>query len=270
MAWHPDRLALGSGESRKRLPNQQIMWKFVLRSRLLIACAAAMTMTACAGTPRLVPGPHLTISPANELPLPDNVSPNASERPYRIGAFDKVAVVVFGVPDLSQTIQADAAGNISLPLIGQVQAASKTPEELAREIEARLRSRYVRDPQVTVNLEETVSQIITVDGQVKEPGLYPVVGRMTLMRAIATAKGTSEFARLEDVVIFRTVGQRQMAALYNLQAIRRGTYPDPEVFANDVVIVGDSPARRLFRDLLQAAPLLTTPIIALVNSGSGL
>jgi polysaccharide export outer membrane protein len=59
-----------------------------------------------------------------------------------------------------------------------------------------------------------------------------------------------------------------MAALYNLDAIRRGTYADPRLYADDVVIVGDSPARRLFRDILQAAPLIVTPIVALLqNSG---
>jgi polysaccharide export outer membrane protein len=57
-------------------------------------------------------------------------------------------------------------------------------------------------------------------------------------------------------------GQR-MAALYSLRAIRRGTYEDPEVFANDLVIVGDSQARRIFRDILSASPLISTPIIAL-------
>ncbi|WP_196782026.1 hypothetical protein, partial [Salmonella enterica] len=73
---------------------------------------------------------------------------------------------------------------------------------------------------------------------------------MTLMRAVATAKGTTEFAKLDDVVIFRTVNGQKMAALYNLKAIRQGAYDDPEVFANDVVVVGDSPARRLFKDIL--------------------
>jgi polysaccharide export outer membrane protein len=119
----------------------------------------------------------------------------------------------------------------------------------------------VRDPQVTVNLQETVSQVIAVDGQVREPGLYPVIGRMTLMRAVATAKGLDEFARLDDVVVFRTVDGKKMAALYNIKAIRRGYYDDPEVYANDVVVVGDSMARRIFKDALQALPLVTTPLI---------
>jgi polysaccharide export outer membrane protein len=153
-------------------------------------------------------------------------------------------------------------------LAGIIEAAGRTPAEVENEIEARLRGRYIRDPQVTVNLKETVSQVITVDGQVKEPGLYPVIGKMTLMRAVATAKGTAEFAKLEDVVIFRTVNGEDMAALYNLSAIRRGSYSDPEVFANDVVVVGDSKARRLFKDALQIVPALATPLILLLNSSN--
>jgi polysaccharide biosynthesis/export protein len=100
---------------------------------------------------------------------------------------------------------------------------------------------------------------------VKEPGLYPVIGHMSLMRAVATAKGASEFAKLDDVVIFRTVDSQRMAALYNLKAIRRGAYEDPEIFANDVIVVGDSSARRLFKDALQILPTLTTPLILLLQ-----
>jgi polysaccharide export outer membrane protein len=225
-----------------------------------------LAAAACSTPPRLEPGPHLTVVSTTELPPPDGVDVSTGERVYRVGPFDKVSIVVFGVDDLSRTLQLDAGGRISMPLIGTIEASGKTPTELATEIATRLRGRYMRDPQVTVNLEETVSQVVTVDGQVREPGLYPVVGRMTLMRAIATAKGASEFARLQDVVVFRRVGGRDMAALYNLAAIRRGAYPDPEIFGNDVVIVGDSAARRLFRDILQASPLFLTPIIAILQN----
>jgi polysaccharide export outer membrane protein len=202
------------------------------------------------------------------LPAPTRDDLQTAGRPYLIGPFDKLTIDVFGIEDLSKKeIQTDASGRISFPLVGVVEAAGLTPGELAKAIEDRLRGRYVRNPQVTVNLEETVSQVITVDGQVSKPGLYPVIGQMTLMRAIATAGGASEFAKLEDVVIFRTVSGKKYAGLYNLKAIRRGNYPDPEVFSSDVVIVGDSAARRLFKDILQASPLLTTPIVVLAQQG---
>ena len=233
-----------------------------MRIIFVAALASALLTVACSGPPHLTPGPHLEVAPDAVLPPPTPEDLTRGTRAYRIGPLDKLTVSVFNVPDLSMKIQVDASGSLSFPLAGTVQAGGKTPDELARALEAALRN-YVRNPQVTVNLEETVSQLITVSGEVREPGLYPVVGRLTLMRAVATAKGTSEYARLEDVVVFRTVGDRQMAALYNLEAIRRGTYPDPEVFANDVVVVGDSPSRRLFRDILTVTPLLTPLIYVL-------
>tara|TARA_R110002033_G_scaffold58885_6_gene108626 strand:- start:978 stop:1694 length:717 start_codon:yes stop_codon:yes gene_type:complete len=199
------------------------------------------------------------------LPEPTRVDLLSSNRPYLIGPFDKLKIDVFGIDELSKEVQIDASGRLSFPLIGVVEASGITPGELADEIERRLQGQYVRKPEVTVNLQETVSQVITVDGQVDKPGLYPVVGRMTLMRAVATAGGTSEFAKLNDVVIFRNVDGQQLAGLYNLKAIRRGNYKDPEVFANDVIVVGDSQARRLFKDLLQTTPLITTPLIILTQ-----
>ena len=116
---------------------------------------------------------------------------------------------------------------------------------------------------MSVNLEEAVSQTVTVEGEVREPGVYPVVGRATLLQSIARAKGTTEYSRLEEVVLFRTVGNQRMAGVYNIAAIRRGAYPDPEVFPADVIAVGDSPRRRIFRDLIASAPLLTTPLLVL-------
>jgi polysaccharide export outer membrane protein len=231
--------------------------------------SACILLTACSATPRLGAayggaGANSSVQVAvdGNLPAPERSDLFEQNRPFVIGPFDRLNIEVYGVGELSQKeIQIDAGGRIALPLIGTIEAAGMTPQELARLIEQKLVGQYVRNPQVTINLKETVSQVITVDGEVKEPGLYPVVGRMTLMRAVATAKGTSELAKLQDVVIFRTVKGQKMAALYNLKAIRRGFYDDPEVFANDVVVVGDSTARRIFKDALVVAPLLTTPLI---------
>ena len=85
------------------------------------------------------------------------------------------------------------------------------------------------------------------------------------LRAIASAKGMNEFARTEEVVILRTVEGRKMAGLYDIEAIRRGAYDDPPIYANDVIVVGDSPQRRLFRDFVSVAPLLAAPLIAVLQ-----
>lgn len=233
------------------------------------ACLAAALTGGCSTPRALETDTVVTVVEGNALPPPGRADLSITDRVYVIGPYDKLKISVFGVEELSELeIQTDGSGNVSFPLAGEVQAAGRTPGELADEIESRLRGKYIREPQVSVNLEETVSQVVAVDGQVLEPGLYPVVGRLTLMKAVAEAKGTTEFARQDDVVVFRTVDGNRMAALYNLEAIRKGMYPDPEVYANDVVVVGTSRARRVFRDILSAAPLLTTPIIAVLTSNN--
>jgi polysaccharide biosynthesis/export protein len=196
------------------------------------------------------------------LPPPIAADIKADERPYNIGPFDKLIIDVYGVDDMkAREIQADASGRISFPLAGVIEAAGKTPLEIADVIAQRLRAGYIRNPQVTVNLKETSSQVITVDGEVQEPGIYPVVGHMSLLRAVATAKGTTEFAKQKRVVIFRTVNGQKLAGLYDLRSIRQGLYDDPEVFANDIVVVGDNAARRLLKDVLQALPAVVTPLV---------
>lgn len=201
------------------------------------------------------------------MPPPEASDMAMLDRPYVVGPYDKLVVDVFGIQELSEReIQVDAGGRISFPFAGQVEAGGKTPFEISEVLRARLKASHIRDPQVTVNLKETVSQVVTVEGQVKEPGRYPVMGRMTLIQAIAVAKGAGEFAKLNDVVVFRTVRGQKMAALYNLKAIRRGYYDDPEIFSGDIVVVGDSSAKRLFKDIIQLVPLLTTPLVVALQN----
>ncbi len=199
------------------------------------------------------------------LPAPFRQDPAVANHPALIGPLDLIEVNVFNIPQLSSEVQVDGSGRISLPLIGVVDAGGKTAAELARDIEDSLSEHHIRDPDVTINMRNSVSQVVTVDGQVVAPGLYPVTNQMTLLRAIASAKGLSEYAREDDVVILRTVEGRRMAAMYNIAAIRRGAYDDPALYADDIVVVGDSPQRRLFRDFVSLSPLLASPLVAILR-----
>ena len=215
--------------------------------RICTASLIAIALAGCGQKVPLVSNERLTVyKDMSALPAPDRKDLTAADRPSLIGPLDTIQVDVFNVPELSREMQVDASGRISMPLIGTIAARGKTAEELAQSIEASLRGRYVRNPDVVVNIKSSVSQVVTIDGQVVEPGLYPVTNEMTLLRAIASAKGLSEYARQDDVVILRSVDGRHMAGLYNVAAIRRGAYPDPAIYANDVIVVGDSPQRRWF------------------------
>lgn len=234
--------------------------------KILIVLLGASVLAGCGGRQPLVSTPRLTVVENDtRLPVPTRGDLIAGDRPALIGPLDTIQIDVFNVPELSREVQIDASGRIAMPLAGTIDARGKTAGELAKAIEDALRIRYIRDPEVTINIKGSVSQVVTVDGQVVEPGLYPVTNQMTLMRAIASAKGMTEYAEQEDVVILRTVEGRKMAGLYNIGAIRRGMYDDPQIYANDVIMVGDSPQRRRFRDLVSVAPLLAAPLIAILQ-----
>jgi polysaccharide export outer membrane protein len=234
-----------------------------MNCRLFFICLAALAIAGCA-TDRLTGRPDLNIVTQGELPPPAREDLVLQGRPYLIGPFDRVDISVYGVPELTRQVQVDANGRFALPLIGEVEATGMSPEQIGELIADRLRGRYVRDPQVAVNAD-TVNQMVTVDGSVTEPGQFPVTGRMTLMRAIARAKGVSEYANTSYVVVFRRVHNQEMAALYDLRAIRQGIYADPEVFANDVVYVGESRARRIFQLIVSTSPLLSAPLVTILR-----
>ena len=233
----------------------------ILQSTALVLVAALM-LAGCAGTPRLGGDPGLKVLTARELPAPVPADLAADARPYYVGPLDKLEIDVFGIPELAKReVQVDSDGNISFPLAGTMAVGGKTPVEISRIVSHQLRVAHIRDPQVSVLVKEGVSQRITVGGEVKQPGQFPIVGRMSLLRAMALAQGTTEFSKLNDVVIFRTVEGQRLAALYDLNAIRHGAYADPELYAGDVVLVGDSQARRVFKDVLQALPVVLSPLI---------
>ena len=231
-----------------------------------MASALALVLAGCAGNPKLGGDPNTTVVANGVLPEPGRADLTSAEHPYLVGPFDKLTIDVFGIEELKdREVQVDASGRMSFPLAGIISVSGKTPGEIESLLKARLRAAFIRDPQVTVNLKETLSQFVTVEGTVSKPGLYPVLGHMTLLRAIATAQGTTEFSRVDDVVILRQVGGKQYAALYNINHIRHGAYADPEIFPNDVVMVGDNHARRLFKDYLTVFGTIAGPLVLVLD-----
>jgi polysaccharide biosynthesis/export protein len=232
--------------------------------RASFAAALAVALTGCVSNKDLGGDPALTV--LNDLPSPAGTDFVDEERAYIVGPFDRLVIDVFGIEGLAnREVQVDATGGLSFPLAGSMRVADKTPREVEQILAAALVDAFVLDPQVTVTVKETGSRLVTIDGRVASPGLYPVIGRITLMRAIARAGGAAEFANLERVVVFRTVNGQRFAALYDLAAIRRGAYADPEIFANDIVLVDDNGSQLLFRDFTTILTQAALPIVIVLD-----
>lgn len=175
---------------------------------------------------------------------------------YLIAPGDVVSLSVFGEPDLTfEKLPVDDAGFIQVPLVGAVRVATLTPAQASTLIASKLGTRFLRNPDVTLNVIEQTGQVVTVEGQVLKAGSYPVDGQTTLLGAIALAQSPTRIAKLDEVVIFRTIQNQRMAARFDLSRIRAGRDPDPQIFGGDVVVVGFSQAKSIYRDILQAAPL---------------
>ncbi|AIF48414.1 XrtA/PEP-CTERM system exopolysaccharide export protein [Dyella japonica] len=125
---------------------------------------------------------------------------------YRIGVDDQLQVTVWQNPDLSVSVPVRPDGKITVPLIGDVMAGGKTPEEVAAAIKEKLAS-YVRDPQVAVILTELRSHEylsrVRVTGAVRQPVSIPYRQGMTVLDAVLAAGGTTEFAAPDRTELFR-------------------------------------------------------------------
>jgi polysaccharide export outer membrane protein len=121
---------------------------------------------------------------------------------YHLDAGDKLRVVVYGQEGLTNTYAIDAAGSITMPLIGSVPARGRTPAGLAAEIAAKLRAGFIREPSVAVEIEAYRPFFIL--GEVAAPGQYPYVPNMTVESAVAIAGGFSPRARRDSVTITHT------------------------------------------------------------------
>ena len=122
---------------------------------------------------------------------------------YKIGPEDVIDISVFKVPELSKTVHVNESGTVNLPLVGETVAVGRTTREIEQELTRTLGEKYLRNPQVNVAVKEYNSQRVTVEGDVKKPGIYPIRGRLTLLQLVATVGGFEATADSE-VMVFRT------------------------------------------------------------------
>ena len=168
---------------------------------------------------------------------------------YRIGPNDLLDIEVYGVTDLKRTVRVNSTGMVSLPLIGSMALAGMTAQQAEAAIAARYGEKYLQDPQISVFIKEFTTQRVTIEGAVAKPGIYPLTGQITLLRAMALAGGRGELANLDNVMIYRTGSDGKLtSSMYDLDLVRSGDIPDPVVLPEDVIVVQRKPVRVLLRD----------------------
>lgn len=193
----------------------------------------------------------------SDFGAPDPVSTVALDTGYQIAPMDTLAVRVFGLTDLSGDYQVDLRGNISMPLIGDVTAMNLTPAELDDLLTRKYGEKYLENPDISVGIKESAGRNVTVDGAVNKGGMFPIIGPMTLMQAVALAGGIDEeSANPRRVAVFRTIDGQRQAAAFDLVSIRRGEMDDPRVYAGDIVVVDGSSIKETQKQLFRAFPLL--------------
>lgn len=199
--------------------------------------------------------------------FPQDAALASSDRTeYRIGALDLLTITVFQIKDLDREVRVNNAGQVSLPLIGAIQAGGRTVGELEQDIAARYRAHYLQDPQITVFVKEFASQRVTLNGAVKKTGIYPMTSRLSLLQAVSLGEGLTDTANETNVVVFRRDGDKRMVARFDLEAIREGRSDDPEILGGDVVVVDESAGEVWLKRFIQIAPILTAWIYYTENN----
>lgn len=210
-------------------------------------CAVPAMLLAFAVAPATVAQVGASAGVPTSVPAVDSTAPRATAP---IGPLDRLEVMVFREPELSVAdVPVDESGRIMLPLAGEFSAAGKSTQTLATEISQRLRQ-YLQSPEVAVRVKQAASKRITVAGSVMEPGVFPVEGRVTLLQAVALARGPSQVADLDTTLIFRTLNGQKTVAKFDIGAIAKGKAEDPEVLPGDTIAVGSSGLKTAWRDIL--------------------
>lgn len=187
-----------------------------------------------------------------DLPPP---SPAEDGSAQKIAPDDILEVDVFQVDQLDRQVQVDPAGNISLPLIGDVKAAGESPRSLEKKLKSAYGGKYLESPQISVLVRESTGQRVVVDGEVNQAGLYPVTTNTSLLSTMSQAGGLKRIADPSKVYVYRDYGDQKLVAQYSVSDIRRGKKPDPRIYGGDVVVVFASSTRVAMQNIMDVTGL---------------
>ncbi len=182
----------------------------------------------------------------------------ASNDVYKINTGDKLDINVFKVPELNKIATVDSKGDISFPLIGKFHAKGLSQDQAEEKLASILGVKYLQNPQVSISVDNTVNNKVTLEGSVKKSGIFLLQGSMTLLQSIALADGLNDMADPTKIILFRKSTSKTY--LLNLQAIREGKARDPYVKADDRIVVAKSGTRSFIKDASTILGGLVSPI----------
>jgi polysaccharide biosynthesis/export protein len=173
--------------------------------------------------------------PATYNPAPRSATGDPN---YVIGPQDVLDISVWKEPELTRTIPVRPDGKISMPLLNDVQAAGLTPMQLAAQITTSLK-KFVTDPQVTIIVTVINSQRIYLLGEVNRPGAFPLLPDMTVVEALSSAGGFTQFANVKKIYILRKENGKQDKYPFNYKEVISGKAPDQNIIlrAGDTIVV---------------------------------
>lgn len=157
---------------------------------------------------------------------------------YKIGPQDVVRIDVWKEPDITRTIPVRPDGKISLPLLNDVQASGLTAMQLAGNIRSSL-TKYITNPQVTVTVTEINSRRVFVTGEIAHAGALGILPNMTVLQALSSAGGFTQFARLTKIYILRVENGKQVKLPFNYKEVIKGDHPEQNILLQpgDVIVV---------------------------------
>jgi polysaccharide biosynthesis/export protein len=156
---------------------------------------------------------------------PQTSSASSADKPHDdsfvIGNDDVLAINVWKEPDISRSIPVRSDGKISLPLVGEVQAAGLTPLKLEKDIAEKLKN-FISEPEVTVMVQQVNSQKFNILGQVTKPGSYVIANSPTVLDAIALAGGFRDFAKKKSIYVLRHSASGESRLTFNYKEVSEG------------------------------------------------
>jgi polysaccharide export outer membrane protein len=203
-------------------------------------CLAVFLMLAVVPAKAQEPaGSHQTAqSPVPAMP-DETVKKSATVDPnYVIGAQDVLDINVWKEPDVSRTVPVRPDGKISLPLLNDVQAAGLTPAQLAAQVTDSLK-KYVTNPQVTVIVTVINSQRVYILGEVTRPGAFPLIPGMSVLQALSSAGGFTQFAKVKSIFVRRFENGKEEKFPFNYREVIGGKKPEQDILlkAGDTIVV---------------------------------